>query len=88
MRKWKRAPFRLTCGAAQDCWIQSGDPYLELGREQWTARRCASHADEAVPAVIDGHEVPAPGFTTLRQLVTTATRRDPKMRQANDDGGQ
>lgn len=86
MRTWKRAPHVLACGAAQDCWISKGQPYLELSHVAfaWTARRCASHADEAVPAVIDGHEVPAPGFTTLRQLVTTATRRDPKMRQAND----
>lgn len=78
----------MWCGAISDCVIRKGDPYLEMRSPKWPSHRrlirCSQHADEAAPAVIDGHEVPAPGFTTLRQLAVAVTRRDPKMRQAND----
>lgn len=88
MRTWRIAEQLIYCGASADCAVMPKQPYLELRDPKWGANtrkiRCAHHADEAVPAAIDGHNVPALGFTTLRQLVTTVTTRDPKMRQAND----
>lgn len=87
MRTWKIADQLIYCGAAADCAVMPKQPYLELRDPKWGPNtrkiRCSQHADEAVPAVIEGHKVPAPAPVSLRQLAVVF-RRDPKMRQAND----
>ena len=63
VRTWKRASDRKACGAEWDCWIVSGAPYLELegaGTEgkTWKKARCAKHAGEPVPDVIEDAKLP------------------------------
>lgn len=92
MKLWKRADRLLLCGAEADCRIRSGDPYLELSGSGWTKLRCARHASEPVPAVIEEPVFIAPkpveGFASTAALAKTIPWKprglDPKQRASGE----
>lgn len=79
MKTWKLAHDRLPCGSVPDCWIEQGDPYLELTGPGWKIRRCGRHTTEAIPAEIHSEPIEA-----WRPPVAV-TRPDPKMAAAGKD---
>lgn len=53
MKTWHRASRLFYCGAAPDCVIRDGEPYLLLRGSSWEKVRCRHHAGVAVPDTIE-----------------------------------
>lgn len=69
---WQHAKDRVSCGYDRACWIAKGEPYLLMTGPGWQKARCAQHAGQPVPDVIDepmplSFKTPS-SFTPAREL--------------------